>query len=256
MIESTSYEGFLNELAATARASDHVVGLVAFGSTAEGRHRDEWSDHDFALLTEPGTDDIFRKDLSWLPHASSIVLSVVEQHGGVKVLYDNGHRLEFGITDVESFAAWAGAPATVLVGDDSVREATRAVIARRPGGETDAAREIRLMITQIHAGVCRARRGEQLSGSSLVRGEAVDHFLRAAAARLARDTTLLDPLDPHRRFEIVFPALGSLLENAMQRPVEEAARQLVNAAAEQLATDWEEFPHAALAAVRKRFEWN
>lgn len=255
MTEFPTFEGFLDELAATARTTRHVVGLVVFGSTAEGQRRDQWSDHDFAWVTEPGKDDEFRHDLSWLPHSDEIVLSVVEHHGGVKVIYRNGHRLEFGIADVEAFSLWAGAPARVIVGGEAVHSATAAVVARRPGGEVDAAREIRLMLTQVHGGVSRARRGEVLSGSGLVLGEAVDHLLRAAAARLTGDVARLDPLDPRRRFELVFPHFADRLGTALLLPPEDAAKEIVLLAEDELAPGWSEFPHAGLATVRERFGW-
>lgn len=256
MAQLGPFQEFLDDLATTARSHPLVKGLVAFGSTADGTRRDEWSDHDFALLTTPGAEGNFRHDLSWLPHAEEIVLSVVEHHGGVKAIYRNGHRIEFGIADIDAFSLWAGAPAEVIVGGSDVRAATATVVGHRPLGDTDPARDIRLMLTQVHAGVGRARRGEILSGSNLVRGEAVDHLLRAAAARLAGDTTRLDPLDPRRRFDRTFVKFGVRIEEAMRLPVEEAARAILDLAEDQLASGWIDFPHAGLATIREYFDWS
>lgn len=249
------YEELLDDLATFARANPQIVGLVAFGSTADSERRDEWSDHDFALITEPGAADTFRNDLSWLPHADDIALSVIEDQGGVKIIYTNGHRLEFGIADAEGFSTWAGSPARVIVGDESVHVATANVVARRPGGAVNAEREIRLMLTQIHSGVSRVRRGEKLSGSQLVRGEAIDHFLRVATVRWAADATGLDALDPRRRFEQVFGNVGARLEAAIRLPVENAAREACDLAEECLAPGWPGFPHAGLATIRQHFGW-
>ena len=244
--------GYLDELTETARRREDVVGLVAFGSTADRSRVDEWSDHDFAWLTEPGAEERYRHDLSWLPDHDRIALSVVEHHGGVKVIYDDGRRLEFGIADVGAYSTWAGAPADVLVGDDDVRRATASVVARRPDGAPEAARELRLMLTQLLSGVGRGRRGETLSASGLVRFEAVNHLARALAARVSGDTARLDPLDPRRRFDLVHPELGARLETAIRLPVEDAARALLDFAEEQLAPGWTEFPHTGVAAVRAR----
>lgn len=251
----TRFLSYLDELTETARGRDDVVGLVAFGSTADRGRVDEWSDHDFAWLTEPGAEDRYRHDLSWLPDPDRIALSVVEHHGGVKVVYDDGRRLEFGIADVGSFSTWAGAPAEVLVGGDDVHRATASVVARRPEGDHDAVRELRLMLTQIHSGVGRGRRGETLSASGLVRFEAVNHLARALAVRLGGDSARLDPLDPRRRFDLVHPELGVRLETASRMPVEDAARALIDLAEEQLASGWGDFPHAGVAAVRARMGW-
>lgn len=256
MTDFPTFDGFIDQLAQIAQFSKQVVGLVTFGSTTEPRCRDEWSDHDFVWLTEPGHADAFRHDLSWLPHAPEIALSVTEHHGGVKVIYRNGHRLEFGVTDIETFSHWSGAPTKVIVGDESVYRASAVVAARQPTGTPNAAREIRLMLTQIHSGVGRARRGEVLSGSHLVRGEAVDHLVRAAAERLPADTSRLDVFDPRRRFEFLYPQLGTRLEKTVRLSVEAAANEIVLIAEQELEPGWPEFPHEGLAAVRARFGWN
>ena len=60
----TRFLSYLDELAAVARARADVVGLVAFGSTADRGRVDEWSDHDFAWLTERGAESRYRHDLS------------------------------------------------------------------------------------------------------------------------------------------------------------------------------------------------
>lgn len=247
---------YLDDLAEIARTRDDVLGLVAFGSTADRDRVDEWSDHDFAWITAAGAEDRYRHDLSWLPDHDRIAFSVVEHHGGVKVVYDDGRRLEFGIAAVDHFSTWAGAPAEVLVGDEAIHRATAIVTARRPDGVVDAAREVRLMLTQIHSGVGRIRRGETLSGSGLVRFEAVNHLARALAVRIPGDAARLDPLDPRRRFDLVHPGLGARLEAASRLPIEEAARALIDLGEEQLAPGWEAFPHAGVAAVRTRMGWS
>lgn len=253
-MRTAEFTAFLDRLAAVARARDDVLGLVGFGSTADRTRADEWSDHDFAWITVAGAEDQYRNDLRWLPDADRIVMSVIEHHGGVKVLYDDGHRLEFGISDVDSFVSWAGAPADVIVGDDAVRSAAATVEARRPEGDVDPAREVRLMLTQLHAGVGRFRRGEVLSGSGLVRYEAVNHLVRAITARQPRDARL-DPLDARRRLELVSPQLGSRLESAVREPIDDAALALIEIAEELLAAGWPAFPHAGVAAVRARVGW-
>lgn len=247
---------YLDRLAAIAWQRDDVVGVVAFGSTADRHRADEWSDHDVAWLTIPGSEDRYRRDLSWLPDSEHIALSVVEHHGGVKVIFDNGHRLEFGIAAVDDFATWAGAPAAVVVGDASVSAATSQVIARRPEGPVDAAREIALVVTQLHAGVGRARRGETVSASGLVRFEAVGHLTHAIGARLPGEVARLDPLDPRRRFDEVFPDVAARLEEAVRLPVEEAARALIDLAERVLEPQWADFPRRGVTALRARYGWS
>ena len=54
-MDADRFSAFLAELVATAERDPDVIGLVGFGSTADRRHVDEWSDHDFAWLVAPGT---------------------------------------------------------------------------------------------------------------------------------------------------------------------------------------------------------
>jgi hypothetical protein len=230
-----------------------VVGLVGFGSTADRTRADDGSDHDFAWLVRPGAADRYRYDLAWLPDADRIAASAVEHHGGVKVIYDDGHRLEFGISDVAGFSTWAGAPAQVIVGDDAVRAATDQVTAHRPEGAVDPARELTLFLTQLLSGVGRARRGEVQSASGLIRGEAVTHLLRAAAALRAPDDPRLDPLDPRRRIDSVLPALTAEVEAACRLDLPACAGELLRIAEHEFGTETV-FPARGFAAARLRLE--
>ena len=44
-----------------------IIGLVLVGSTAETERVDEWSDHDFFVITESGDQEALRENLEWLP---------------------------------------------------------------------------------------------------------------------------------------------------------------------------------------------
>jgi hypothetical protein len=251
----SEFTAFLDQLARAAESSPHVVGLVGFGSTAHLQRADEGSDHDFAWLTVKGAEDSFRHDLTWLPDHERIAASALEWHGGVKVVYEDGHRLEFGIADVESFSSWAGGPAHVYVGDDRVREATAAVVARRPHGVIDPVRELVLFHTQLLSGIGRELRGETLSASGLVRGEAVEHLLTVIAAVVPSDSreqgSRLDPLDPRRRFDAAYPAAAHEIEVMCRSDVLTAASLLLEFAHDVLAAHLD-YPQQLRGIVRAR----
>ncbi|MBI2244598.1 MAG: hypothetical protein HYU55_11880 [Nocardioides sp.] len=248
----SDFDDVLDALVATARASGDVVGLVAFGSTADRSRTDAGSDHDFAWITRPGAQERWRRYADWLPDADRIAVHVIEHHGGVKVIYDDGHRLEFGVAELADFATWAGAPARTLVGDQAVEEAVRQVVARRPTGAPDAARSVRLFLTQLLSGMERYHRGEVLSASGLIRGEAVEHLIAAVAQRHPGERTPLDPLDPRRRFEQVYPRLGGRIEQICRQPLGLAGVELLDLAVEAISEGWDEFPHAGVEAARTR----
>lgn len=245
------FTALIDQLAARARDAPDVVGLVGFGSTADRVRADDGSDHDFAWLVQPGAADSYRYDLSWLPDAERIAASAVEHHGGVKVIYDDGHRLEFGISDVSGFSTWAGAPAHVIVGDDEVHAAAAQVTRNRPEGAVDPARELTLFLTQLLSGIGRARRGEVQSASGLIRGEAVTHLLRAAAALRAPDDPRLDPLDPRRRIDVVLPVLTARVEAACRLELLACAGELLQIAEHEFGAD-PVFPARGFAAARQR----
>ena len=62
-------------------------------------HPDQWSDHDFFVISEPGSQEYFRNDLSWLPDDRQIAFWFRETTHGLKVVYENGNLLEFAVFD-------------------------------------------------------------------------------------------------------------------------------------------------------------
>ena len=252
-----AFEQYLDELAERARREPDVIGLVGFGSTVERSRVDEWSDHDFGWLTVPGVQDRFRHDLSWLPAAERIALSVVENHGGVKVIYDDGHVLEFGIASLEDFTHWTGDQAAVIVDKGGVAEAVAALLARSAtAGETDPVRAVKLLVTQIMIGVGRARRGETLAAAEMICSDGQGRLLSAIGARLPRDAFVFNTLEPWRRFERAYPEIAARIEAARRLDPEAAGRALLDIAEETLADGWDEFPHEGVRVVRDRLGWH
>ncbi len=251
------FDEFIATLTATAAQHPNIVGFVGLGSTAHRDRTDDWSDHDFALVTTEGAQDAFRSDLSWLPWSTEIALSVIENHGGMKVIYDNGHVLEYGISSVDQLAHWSANAWTVFYDDHDVTATMESVAAKDlPTGAPDDNRDIRLVLTQLLIGVGRARRGEILSAGASIRAEAVAYLLAVLGRRLPGDVHRLDTLDPRRRFDFVHPAVASRVEAAIRLDPESAARALLDLAVDELATGWESFPHRGVAALKKRLDWS
>jgi hypothetical protein len=63
------FTSFCSRLRERLVARVDVVGLVWMGSTADRERVDEWSDHDFALVTTDGTEERLRADLGCRPGA-------------------------------------------------------------------------------------------------------------------------------------------------------------------------------------------
>lgn len=250
---------FIDLLTATAERTPEIIGFVGMGSTAQRERADEWSDHDFALVTVEGAQDRFRYDLDWLPASESIALSVVEHHGGVKVIYEDGHVLEFGIASIDGLVRdWnANADAFEVFYDaGGVAEAFAIVAAKPlPTGAPDNAGDVRLVLTQLLIGTGRARRGELLSANTTIRAEAATYLLSVLGRRLPGDRRHLDALDSRRRFELAHPEVAARIADAVRLAPEDAARTLLDLTEELLEPGWADFPRAGVAAVRRRLGW-
>lgn len=100
-----AYQAFTEALVRNLSADPRVEGLIAVGSmAARDVLPDRWSDHDFFLVVEPGHLEWFRTAVEWLPDPGEILFSYRETVHGVKVLYRDGHLLEFAVFDEDELA--------------------------------------------------------------------------------------------------------------------------------------------------------
>lgn len=233
-----------------------VLGLVLMGSTADRGRVDEWSDHDFAVVTVDGAEERLRGDLSWLPGLADVALALREEHNGFKVVYDDGHVLEFGVTSLASLSSWHANAYEVVLDRGGVADAFAWVAARpKPSQSARPDQELGLFVALLLIGVGRYRRGEVLVASQLVRTVAVGHLVTAwRLLRPAVDSDRLDNLDPFRRFEQVYPAAGQAIANALEGDVESAARTLLGLADSEFGESLN-FPRRTVTALRQRLGW-
>jgi hypothetical protein len=210
-MHASAYMEFSEELRSTLSARSDAVGLVLVGSTADPGRRDEWSDHDFFVITEDDAQEAMRNDLRWLPASDTIAISVRETAHGLKVVYDDGHVLEFAVFSLAELAETTANSYEVALDKGGVAEAMLAVAAKPKASAThDDERDLKLFLTLILIGVGRARRGEVLVGGQFVRSYALHHLLPVLTHRLPSDEKhRLDDLDVFRRLEFVFPELGA-----------------------------------------------
>src|SRR3977135_3614101 len=104
-MQRDAYHRLTERLREGLSAEARVLGLVALGSmSGDPPAPDEWSDHDFFVITSPGEQERMRTDLSWLPDAGQIALSYRETAHGVKALYRSAPLLEFAVFDLEELS--------------------------------------------------------------------------------------------------------------------------------------------------------
>ena len=243
-MDASAYMTFIDELQASLESRDEVLGLVLVGSAAARERQDEWSDHDFFVITVDAAAEPMRQNLEWLPDHASIALAPRETEHGLKVVYDSGHVLEFAVFTLGDLSL-AGANAYEVRFDRGGVAAVMESLAKRPRQQRDDARDLGLFISLLLIGVGRVRRGELLVGGNLIRTYAVERLLRVLAFR--QPSTRLDDLDPFRRVEFVYPSLG--IAEALQADPETAARNVLRIAEGELG------PIDGADVLRSRLGW-
>ena len=252
------YRSFTQRLHARLESDARVLGLIAVGSMAElGRMPDAWSDHDFFVVTVSGVQEAFRQDLGWLPDSERIVLKVRETAHGLKVLYDDGHLLEFAIFDEAELHLARVNDYRVLLDRAHLEADLRHLrtVSAAEASSFDVERAFALFLSALLVGAGRTARGEVLSGSSFIKQHALGQLLRILAHCLSTGSeSPLDNLDPFRRFERAFPEQARTLHHLLLLEPGLCARQLLAFAQEQLAHRVEWYPARAVLVLRQQLE--
>jgi hypothetical protein len=255
-MDPQAYDAFTAALREALARRPDVLGLVALGSMAGRDYQpDEFSDHDFFVVVEPASAEPMRQDLSWLPRADAVLLSFRETEHGLKVIYDDGHLLELAVFTPQELALARVNRYRVLLdrADVTTRMEPVAQDTARPGAAATDEALMGLLLSALLVGVGRHLRGERVSGRNLVHAQALRHLLVLLERHVPSERRgLLDDLDPHRRFEAVYPDLGRQVEAALSHATPRAAVLLLDLAEQELRERVERFPYDACAVVRSR----
>jgi len=243
------YDRFTDQLRARLEPDPRVLGLVALGSmSGEPPLPDEWSDHDFFVVTRPGEQERMRNDLSWLPRAGEIVLAFRETEHGVKAVYRDAHLLEFAVFDPDELRLARVNRYRVLFDRADLETRMRALRERtaREARPADARWLRGQLITGLLVAVGRYRRGERLSGRARLQAAAADLVQLASTSLPARPGSVPDSLDPLRRVEAAWPRFAAALDEALALPPPAAALRMLA-----LARELPEFPAEAAAVLER-----
>jgi hypothetical protein len=247
------YERFTRDLQARLETDPRVLGLVAVGSMArQGSPPDRWSDHDFFVVVQPGTQESFRSNLDWVPRHDDIVFSFRETAHGVKVVFRDGHLIEFAVFDPDELALARINRYRALFDRERIGERLARVAEATAASPPSEEWLVGQFLTNLLVGAGRYHRGERFSGRQLVKTGALGQLLALLArSRAAAPESGLDSLDPFRRFEAALPDLARRLDAAVGRETPDAAKALLDIAVENLPG---RFPAAAVEAVRLRLD--
>jgi|tagenome__1003787_1003787.scaffolds.fasta_scaffold20908626_2 lincosamide nucleotidyltransferase len=251
-MQADEYRAFTRDLAERLRADERAIGLVAVGSMADRDYApDEWSDHDFFVITPTGRQEELRNDLSWLPNGQRIALSLRETDHGLIVIYDHGHLLEFAVFDLEEIALAGVNRSRVLLDRGGVAERIEHVAANpRPPRDDLFLFGKTLAAALVATG--RGRRGETLSAAFLVTWATTYLSRLLIKAVPSPDASILDGFDSLRRFERAYPKLGAELAAIVRLAPADAGPALLEVLDRELRPLRPDLPWQALDAVRER----
>lgn len=255
-MEPIAFEIYTERLQVALESVEGVIGLVTLGTTADPTFRDEWSDHDFWVITETGAQDSLIKDLSWLPDADEIAITVSHGNHRRTVVYRNRHKAEFAVFDVNEALEGKTERYHILFGDDSIAKLMesvhRATIepARAVQSKPDALENLCVLVWSACE---RYWRGEFLSAHQYLHGFAMNQLLSLiSVGDNETSDNDKDVLDPRRRLELRSPELAEQVLRVLEKPIPQAAIRLLEIAEKQLKQN---VPSLAWEKVSMVREW-
>ncbi|MEK6337206.1 MAG: hypothetical protein AABM67_19975 [Acidobacteriota bacterium] len=225
------FQNFTEQLRASLESRSEVLGLVTIGSTADATFRDEWSDHDFWVITKAGAQDALVDDLSWLPQAHDIAIKVCHARHRRTVLYSNGQKVEFAVFDPNNVRDGKIERYRVLIDRGNIAQLIASIhqeTIKEAQPKPDSLENFCLLIWSACE---RYGRGEFLSARQYLDGLAVNQLLSLLAAS---DNDAVPPgqdvLDPRRRLELRAPLLAAEVLKVIDKPVPQGALHLLEIA--------------------------
>ena len=251
-MHADDYRAFTQELTERLREDGRAIGLVAVGSMADRDYAaDEWSDHDFFVITPPEGQEELRNDLSWLPRPDQVALSFRETDHGMIVIYEDGHLLEFAVFDLDEIAL-AGVNRYRVLFDRGGVEQRVEDVAASPRPPRDDLFLFGKVVAAALVAAGRGRRGETLSAAFMITWATT--FLNRLLIRTlpTANASILDGFDSLRRFELAYPELGAELAAIVRLDPADGGPALLNVLERELRPLRPELPWAAVDAVRAR----
>lgn len=249
---------YRQELAESLDARNEVVGLVFVGSAADTSRVDEWSDHDFFVITKDGTAESLRQDLSWLPNFQDIAIQTRETAHGLKVVYRDGHVLEFAVFNDPELELAGANDFAVFIDKANIQARMEAIAAKSAPKPFQLDSEFELFLAHLVIGVGRFRRGETLIAGQQIRSYALNHVLgmvRFWKNPVAGSEKYQDNLNRYRRFEIQYPEEAALIEELLQSDVENCSIGLLKLILNLAGNSLEQTALEQVTVVKQRLGW-
>jgi hypothetical protein len=224
-MNATEFENYTERLRVSLESVSQVIGLVTLGSTADPTFRDEWSDHDFWVITEPGAQDSLVEDLFWLPDHQNILFEVSHRPHGRTILFTNRHKVEFAVLDTSEVTSGKIERYQILIDRDRVAELIGNIHLETHKQAKLRPEALENLCVLVWSAYELSARGEVLHARQWLDGFAINQLLNLLYDEIGDERK--DALDPRRRLETRSPALAAELLELYAKPVPDATRHLL-----------------------------
>jgi len=253
------YHAYTQSLVDLAQADERIEGLIMLGSSAGTHHQpDRWSDHDFWLVVKDGTEDDYHADLSWIPQIERKVLAFRETRHGWKILFDDGHVLEYAIFPLNELYMARFHHIKLLVDKTDIAERLDKMKASQDEEHepSDPLKHVQFLLSLLVIGMGRYHRGEQVSAMVFIKYYALEQLTTLIQALVPpQHPQLVDDLNPNRRIEQTHPYYAEQLQALITDSIPDAANRLLDIALT-FADGMPDFPHGAISTVRDVIEYD
>lgn len=206
----------LTAIGQSLSARKNALALIAVGSVGIEQDRiDAYSDLDFFVIVEAGSEQTFRNDLVWLTSVSPISYAFANTLHGSKVLFTDGIFCEMAVFTLSELQEAHFSKGRVVWQRDSL-QGNLALPAKQTGHETQVDHQLGEALTNLYVGLGRFRRGEKLSAQRLIQHYAVDRVLELARTVEPVQPGPKDSFAQERRFEQRFPTTSDFLSHFVQ----------------------------------------
>lgn len=206
----------LDDIGSSVASTHKALALIGLGSVgAELDRLDDYSDLDFFVVVKDRHKAEFIANLDWLSRARSIRFAFQNTPDGYKVLFDDDIYAEFAVFELAELENAAYTAGRIVWKDDAFDEQWR-IPKKQPLPWKAESREwlISEIATCLYVGLCRLRRGEQLSAWRFVQGHAFTLLLELV--EYDRSDPTLDVFSKERRFEQRHPEWPAQLGRFLQ----------------------------------------
>lgn len=204
----------LNQLSDSLKKRNDCIGLLALGSCAEQERLDEWSDLDFFVIVEKGSQLQYLSNLDWLKECAPLTFVFRNTKDGHKILWEDGVYAEYAVFELDMMSDIPFSKGKFIFKRDGIDLLISSLLSMPNPYQTIeyATNEV---LTNLYVGLLRYHRGEVLSAFRLIQVHAIDRIIAMAHEIYPTHSTQVDLFSLERRIEQRHPELIELFNNSL-----------------------------------------